>query len=117
MGTRTQATYEDILWLLQGRDAADIAGHGFVLTPGRYVGAAEVEDDDEPFDEKMKRMVTMLSEQFAEVGEVGKAIKANLKETRIWRLSLNNTAYTREGSRRTLTLGMAVSSSERPRRL
>ena len=37
-----------------------------MLTPGRYVGAEEVEDDDEPFEEKMKRLTAKLEEQFAE---------------------------------------------------
>ena len=35
----------------------DIRSHGHVLTPGRYVGAEEVEDDGEPFEEKMARLV------------------------------------------------------------
>jgi type I restriction enzyme M protein len=43
----------------------DIAEHGYVLTPGRYVGAEDAEDDDEPFDEKMQRLLTRLEEQFA----------------------------------------------------
>ena len=34
----------------------EIRGHGHVLTPGRYVGAAEAEEDDEPFEEKMRRL-------------------------------------------------------------
>ena len=34
----------------------EIRGHDYVLTPGRYVGAAEVEDDGEPFEEKMERL-------------------------------------------------------------
>ena len=44
----------------------EIAEHGYVLTPGRYVGAEEVEDDGEPFEEKMKRLTAELAEQFAE---------------------------------------------------
>jgi len=49
-----------------------------VLTPGRYVGAAEQEDDGEPFDEKMGRLTKQLNEQFAESGKLEKAIKENL---------------------------------------
>jgi type I restriction enzyme M protein len=48
------------------------------LTPGRYVGAEEVEDDGEPFDEKMQRLVTTLNEQFAESRKLEKAIRQNL---------------------------------------
>ena len=36
----------------------EITRHGYVLTPGRYVGAAAVEEDDEPFEEKMQRLPT-----------------------------------------------------------
>ena len=42
-----------------------------MLTPGRYVGAADVEDDGEPFDEKMKRLTAELAEQFAEGPQAG----------------------------------------------
>ena len=41
----------------------EIVAHGYVLTPGRYVGAEEAENDDEPFGEKMKRLVGTLREQ------------------------------------------------------
>jgi len=50
-----------------------------VLTPGRYVGAAEVEDDGEPFEQKMKRLTTTLEEQFTESAKLEKAIRGNLK--------------------------------------
>ena len=55
-----------------------IAEHGYVLTPGRYVGAAEAEDDVEPFDEKMKRLTSELAEQFAEGRRLEEEIRANL---------------------------------------
>ena len=57
----------------------EIAAHGHVLTPGRYVGAAAVEDDDEPFDEKMERLTAALREQQAEAAKLDAAIAANLK--------------------------------------
>jgi len=57
----------------------EIQTHGYVLTPGRYVGAADVEDDGEPFEQKMKRLTGTLEEQFAESGKLEKAIRANLK--------------------------------------
>ena len=56
----------------------EIAEHGYVLTPGRYVGAEEVEDDDEPFDEKMGRLVAELNEQFSESAKLQAAIHKNL---------------------------------------
>ena len=44
---------------------ADISKEGYVLTPGRYVGVADVEDDGEPFDEKVARLTTELRDLFA----------------------------------------------------
>lgn len=57
---------------------ADIVAHDYVLTPGRYVGAADVEDDGEPFEEKMPKLVAKLKEQFAESAKLEAAIRANL---------------------------------------
>jgi len=56
----------------------EIRSHGHVLTPGRYVGAEEVEDDGELFDVKMKRLVGELNEQFAESARLEEEIAANL---------------------------------------
>jgi len=49
------------------------------LTPGRYVGAEDVVDDGEPFEEKMGRMVAKLGEQFAESERLEGEIAGNLK--------------------------------------
>jgi type I restriction enzyme M protein len=58
---------------------AEIAAHGYVLTPGRYVGAEEAEDDGEPFEEKMNRLMAELNDQFEESAKLETAIRANLK--------------------------------------
>ena len=58
--------YADVPGFCKSATIEQIAEHGFVLTPGRYVGAEEAEDDGEPFDEKMKRLTAELAEQFAE---------------------------------------------------
>jgi type I restriction enzyme M protein len=50
-----------------------------VLTPGRYVGAAAAEADDEPFEAKMTRLVATLEAQFAESARLETAIRENLK--------------------------------------
>jgi len=71
--------YADIAGFCKSATTAEIAAHSYVLTPGRYVGAEEVEDDGEPFDEKMPRLVAELNAQFAESAKLEKAIKANLK--------------------------------------
>jgi type I restriction enzyme M protein len=52
--------------------------HGFVLTPGRYVGALVEEDDDEAFDEKMERLTAQLAEQMAKGAELDAVIRQRL---------------------------------------
>jgi type I restriction enzyme M protein len=59
-------------------DTATIASHDFVLTPGRYVGIAETEEDSEPFNKKMKRLTGELSEMFAQSQKLEKEIKKQL---------------------------------------
>ena len=73
------APYANIPGFCKSATTAEIAAHGYVLTPGRYVGAKEVEDDGEPFAEKMPRLVAELRSQFAESAKLELAIKANLK--------------------------------------
>jgi len=72
--------YSDLLGFCKSATTAEIAAHGHVLTPGRYVGAEEVEDDGDPFEEKMPRLVAELDAQFAESAKLEQAIKANLRE-------------------------------------
>ena len=72
-------SYEDIPGFCRSATKAEIAEHGYVLTPGRYVGAEEVEDDDEPFEDKMQRLTHQLHEQFAESSRLEAAIRSNLE--------------------------------------
>jgi type I restriction enzyme M protein len=72
-------SYADIAGFCKRATLDDIRKHGHVLTPGRYVGAEAVEDDGEPFDEKIKRLVAQLREQQAEAAKLDAAITANLK--------------------------------------
>ncbi len=53
--------------------------HGYVLTPGRYVGAAEIEDDGVPFEEKMTELAGRLYGQMRESGGLDEVIKKNLE--------------------------------------
>ena len=78
-GEKGAAKYEDVAGFCKSATTAEIAGHGHVLTPGRFVGAVEVEDDGEPFEEKMPRLVAELNAQFAESAKLEQAIKANLR--------------------------------------
>lgn len=57
----------------------DIAKQDYILTPGRYVGIADVEEDDEPFDEKMKRLAGELAKCFEESNRLQEQIKKNLE--------------------------------------
>jgi len=71
--------YEDIPGFCKSASTEEIEAHHFVLTPGRYVGAEELEDDDEPFEEKMTRLVAKLDEQLKEGAKLEKAIRQNLR--------------------------------------
>lgn len=71
--------YEDVAGFCKSATTEEIRAHQHVLTPGRYVGAEEIEDDGEPFDEKMKRLVFKLNEQFAEGAKLEAEIRKNLK--------------------------------------
>ena len=57
---------------------AEIAEHGHVLTPGRYVGAEAVEDDDEAFEAKMQALTEKLGEQMARGAELDQLIRGKL---------------------------------------
>ena len=71
--------YKNIAGFCKSATTAEIAAHGYVLTPGRYVGAEEVEDDGDPFEEKMPRLVAELHTQFAKSAKLEQAIKENMR--------------------------------------
>ncbi len=71
--------YEDIPGFCKSATLDEIRKHNHILTPGRYVGAPEMEDDGEPFEEKMERLTKQLTEQFAESARLEKEIKKNLE--------------------------------------
>ena len=58
--------YEDVPGFCKSAKLDEIRGHNHVLTPGRYVGAADVEDDDVPFEERFAAMRLTLEKQFTE---------------------------------------------------
>ena len=72
--------YADVHGFCKAASLEDIRGHGHVLTPGRYVGAADVQEDDEPFEHKMARLSATLREQMAEGRRLDALIDANLRE-------------------------------------
>jgi type I restriction enzyme M protein len=71
--------YQDIPGFCKSVPLKEIQEQGYVLTPGRYVGAAELEEDDEPFAQKMARLTKELEAQFEESGELEKTILKNVK--------------------------------------
>lgn len=78
-GEKETGKYNDVPGFCKSATLDEIKSHHYVLTPGRYVGAEAVEDDGEPFDEKMKRLTAQLYEQFAESGKLEAIIKKNLE--------------------------------------
>lgn len=78
-GEKDAGEYQDVPGFCNAASLEEIRKHGHVLTPGRYVGAAAVEDDGEPFEEKIQRLTAELQEQFAESDVLEARIKANLE--------------------------------------
>ncbi|WP_321531818.1 class I SAM-dependent DNA methyltransferase [uncultured Desulfuromonas sp.] len=70
--------YSDEAGFCSSATLEEIRKHDFVLTPGRYVGAAAEVEDGEPFAEKMARLTAQLQEQFAKSAELEGEIKRNL---------------------------------------
>jgi type I restriction enzyme M protein len=75
---REGSGYEDVPGFCKSASLEDIRGHGYVLTPGRYVGAAAAEEDDVPFEERMAELTEKLGEQFLESARLEAAIRENL---------------------------------------
>ena len=75
----TEGGYQDEPGFCATADQETIAGHGYVLTPGRYVGFAEEADDGEPFAAKMERLTAALAAQFAESKRLEGVIRKNLQ--------------------------------------
>lgn len=77
-GEAKDGEYNDIPGFCKAATIEDIKANDYVLTPGRYVGAAEVEDDGELFEEKMRDLTQTLYQQMAEAEKLDAVIKQNL---------------------------------------
>ena len=73
-----KGTLEDEKGYCAVKTLDDVAAQDFILTPGRYVGIAEQEDDGEPFDEKMARLTSELGDLFAESHRLEEEIRHQL---------------------------------------
>jgi type I restriction enzyme M protein len=79
-GDKDAGVYEDVPGFCKSATLDDIRNHSHILSPGRYVGAEDIEDDGEPFEEKMKRLSDTLRAQTATASKLEEAIASNLKE-------------------------------------
>ena len=77
-GEADAGVYEDVPGFCKSTGLEEIKGHGYVLTPGRYVGAADVEDDDMPFSDRFATLQNMLEEQFGQANRLTEIIQSKL---------------------------------------
>ena len=73
-----EGTLEDVKGFCAVVSTEDIAKQDYILTPGRYVGIEDQEDDGEPFEDKMKRLTSELSDMFAKSNDLQNEIRKNL---------------------------------------
>ena len=78
-GEQDAGEYADVAGYCKSAPLEEVRKHGHVLTPGRYVGAEVVEEDGEPFEEKMQQLTATLRAQQAEAATLDAAIAANLR--------------------------------------
>ena len=78
-GALDASPYEDEPWFCKSVTLEETREHNDVLTPGRYVGAPPQEDDGEPFEDKMTRLVAELQKQQAEGARLDAVIAENVK--------------------------------------
>ena len=79
-GENDAGAYKDVPGFCKASTLDEIRSHNHVLTPGRQVGAADIEDDEVPFEERFAALKEVLEEQFAETGILKQRIMASLKE-------------------------------------
>ncbi|MDE0159289.1 MAG: class I SAM-dependent DNA methyltransferase [Candidatus Dadabacteria bacterium] len=79
-GKENAGEYKDVPGLCKSTTLDEVRRHGYVLTPGRYVETEVDEDDSEPFEDKMKRLILKLKEQQEEAAKLDTTIDSNLKK-------------------------------------
>ncbi len=77
-GDKKVGKYQDVAGFCKSATLDDIRTHGHILTPGRFVGAEEIEQDAEPFVQKMKRLTGQLEEQFSQSAKLEARIRQTL---------------------------------------
>jgi type I restriction enzyme M protein len=81
-GDKGASDYADVAGFCRSAKLDDVRAHVHLLTPGRYVGAEDAEDDGEPSEVKIKRLTAVLEEQFAESARLENEIRKNLQTLR-----------------------------------
>ena len=76
---RQGKNYEDVQGFCRSATIDEVSEQDYILTPGRYVGIAEQEDDGEQFEEKIARLTSEIYELFEESHQLEKKIKDNFK--------------------------------------
>lgn len=79
ISSKDQGGYSDIPGFCKSATLSEIAANDYVLTPGRYVGIAEEEEDGELFEEKMSELTATLKAQLTQANALDQAILENLK--------------------------------------
>ena len=82
-GEADAGAYEDVPGFCKSASLGEIKAHNYVLTPGRYVGAADVEEDMSAFEEQFTKLRQALGDQFAEAERLGKSIHSLLTKIAI----------------------------------
>ncbi len=77
-GEADAGAYKDVPGFCKSATIEEVKAHGYILTPGRYVGAADVEDEQSPFAERFAALRTKLEEQFAGSEHLTATIRSNL---------------------------------------
>jgi type I restriction enzyme M protein len=72
--------YADVSGFCRAVTLEEVRTHGHILTPGRYVGAAAADEDDEPVDAKMRRLAATLRKEQAEAARLDAAIASSLMD-------------------------------------
>ena len=84
-GDQTASTYEDIPGFCKSVVLDEVRAHGHVLTPGRYVGAGEVEKDEMPFEQRMERLARDLKQQFEDSNRLTRLVGHALAQLGYWK--------------------------------
>jgi type I restriction enzyme M protein len=78
-GDKDTRVYADVAGFCKSATIEDIRKQGHVLTPGRYVGAAAADEDEESFDEKMRRLTAVLRQEQQEAAKLDATITVSLR--------------------------------------